>query len=59
MEPNGSQHMPRCQQAGPPTLSQDLFEQGTLQHLKQDGASPADVANVRWADLCRVFRADA
>jgi tRNA(Arg) A34 adenosine deaminase TadA len=40
-------------------LSQDLLEQDTLQHLKEDGAGPADVAHLLWADLCRVSRADA
>jgi tRNA(adenine34) deaminase len=40
-------------------LSRDLLEQGTLQRLEQDGASPADVAHQLWADLCRVSRADA
>jgi tRNA(adenine34) deaminase len=32
---------------------------GPLQHLQQDGASPADVAHALWAGLCRVSRADA
>ena len=40
-------------------LSRELLEQGTLHQLAQDGARPADVAHVLWADLCRVSRADA
>jgi hypothetical protein len=40
-------------------LSQDLLEQGTLQHLRQGGADPADVAHLLWADLCRLSRVDA
>jgi tRNA(adenine34) deaminase len=40
-------------------LSRDLLEDGTLLRLGQDAASPADVAHALWADLCRVFRADA
>jgi len=35
-------------------LSHEVLEHATLQHLAQDGASVADVANVLWADLCRV-----
>jgi len=40
-------------------LSRDLLEHGTLEDLEQDGAAPADVARMLWADLCRVSRADA
>ena len=40
-------------------LSRDLLEHGTLEDLEQDGAGPADVARMLWADLCRVSRADA
>jgi tRNA(adenine34) deaminase len=40
-------------------LSQGLLEQRTLEHLDKDGASIADVADVLWADLCRVSRVNA
>jgi tRNA(adenine34) deaminase len=40
-------------------LARDLLQHGTLRHLEQDGASTADLAHELWADLYRVFSADA